>query len=104
MANLVDVLAAVDDRPPSESGAFVVEAHGAVLGSVFVESGRVCWAAAIGRSGRLRDLLHHHSARAIDDAELDAAFAECRDSRRPLGDLLAERGLIADDGLRAALK
>lgn len=105
MANLVDLLAAVDDRPPNESGALVVDGddHGAVLGSVFVESGRVCWAAAAGRSGRLRDLLHQNSVRPIDDAELDDAFAECRGTHRPLGELLAERGLIADDGLRAAL-
>jgi len=106
MANLVDLLAAVDDRPPAESGAFVVDDddHGAVLGSVFVESGRVCWAAAAGRSGRLRDLLHQNSARPLDDAELDDAFAECRGTQRPLCELLAERGLIGDDGLRAALK
>jgi hypothetical protein len=106
MASLVDLLAAVDDLPPSESGAFVVDGddHGAVLGSVFVESSRVCWAAATGRSGRLRDLLHFNSARPIDDAELDDAFAECRVTHRPLGELLAERGLIGDDGLRAALK
>ena len=105
MANLVDLLAAVDDRPASESGAFVVDGdHGAMLGSVFVESGRVCWAAAAGRSGRLRDLLHRHSARPLDEVELDEVFADCRDSQRPLCEVLLERGVVSDDGLRAALK
>jgi hypothetical protein len=106
MANLVDLLAAVDDRSPTEAGAFVIDGDdlGAVHGTVFVENGRVCWAAAAGRSGRLRDLLHCNSARPIDDAELDDAFAECRGTHRPLCELLAERGLIGDDGLRAALK
>ena len=104
MADLVDLLAAVEDCP-DESGAFVVDDHaGAVLGSVFVETGRVCWAAATGRSGRLRDLLHRHSARPIGEVELDDAFAACRDAQLPLGELLVERGLVSDDGLRAALK
>src|SRR6185503_20204113 len=106
MANLVDLLAAVDDRSPTESGALVLDSDddGAVVGTVFVENSRVCWAAAAGRSGRLRDLLHCNSARPLDDAELDEVFAECRGTHRPLGDLLSERGLIGEDGLRAALK
>lgn len=106
MAELAGLLAAVEDRPADESGAFLVDddGDGQTVGSVFVETGRVCWAAAPGRSGRLRDLLHRHSARRIDDAELDDAFAVCRDAQRPLGELLVERGLVSDDGLRAALK
>ena len=105
MANLVDLLAAVDDRPASECGAFVVDGgHGAMLGSVFVETGRVCWAAAAGRSGRLRDLLHRHSARPLDEVELDAVFEDCRGAHRPLCEVLLERGLVSDDGLREALK
>lgn len=104
MANIVDLLAAVDDRPASESGAFVVDRGGAVLGSVFVETSQVCWAAAAGRGGRLRDLLREHAERELDDAELDDVFARCRDEHRPLGDVLVERELLSDHGLRAALK
>lgn len=106
MAELAGLLAAVEDRPPDESGAFLVDddGDGQTVGSVFVETGRVCWAAAPGRSGRLRDLLHRHSARQLADAELDDAFAACRDAQRPLGELLVERGMVSDDGLRAALK
>jgi hypothetical protein len=106
VADLVQLLAAVEDCPPDESGAFLVDGdhEGEVLGSVFVETGRVCWAAAPGRSGRLRDLLHRHSARPLNDVELDDAFAACRAAQRPLGELLVERGLVSDGGLRAALK
>lgn len=105
MASLADLLAAVDDRPRSESGAFVVDGGcGATPGSVFVEAGRVCWAATAGRGGRLRYLLRRHSERPLDGAELDGAFAECRSSQRALSELLIERGLVSDDGLRAALK
>jgi len=101
MVNLVDLLSAVDDRSPDESGAFVVDGG---RGSVLIEAGRVCWAAAAGRGGRLRDLLHRHSVRPLDDAELDEVFAECRSAHRPLCELLVERGMVDDDGLRAALK
>ena len=106
MANLIDLLAAVDDRPASESGAFVVddERDGAVLGSVFVETSRVCWAAATGRGARLRALLREHAARALDDATLDDVFARCRDEQCALGTVLVERELLSEHGLRAALK
>jgi len=104
MVNLVDLLAAVDERPASESGAFVIDSDDALRGSVLVETSRVCWAQSPGRSARLRDLLRHHAVRELDDAELDEAFASCRDENRPLGDLLAERELVSHLGLRAALK
>lgn len=105
MASVADLLAAVDELPPSESGAFVVDGgYGAMRGSVFVEAARVCWATATGRGGRLRYLLRRNSERSLDDAELDDAFAECRSSQRALSELLIERGLVSDDGLRTALK
>jgi hypothetical protein len=104
MANLVDLLAAVDARPPSESGAFVIDTGDTMRGSVLVETSRVCWAQAPGRSARLRDLLRHHAERELDDAELAEALTRCRDENRALGDLLAERELVTEHGLRAALK
>ena len=106
MATLIDLLAAVDDRPASESGAFVVDGDGdgEVLGSVFVEISQVCWAAATGRGARLRDLLRQHAERPLDDSELDDVFARCRDEHRALASVLVERELVSDHGLRAALK
>jgi hypothetical protein len=106
MANLVDVLAAVDDRPASESGAFVVDgdSDGVVRGSVFVETSQVCWAAATGRRSRLRHLLRHHAARELDDHELDDVVACCREENRTLAAELEARALISSLGLRAALK
>ena len=104
MADLVELLAAVDERPPTEAGAYVIDGEDAVLGSVLVETSRVCWAQAPGRRARLRELLRGHAERALDDTELDDAFARCRDERRPLGDILAERALVSDHGLRAAIK
>jgi len=105
MLSLVNLLAAVEDRPKDESGTFLVDGNGrGVRGLVFVEAGRVCWAAAPGGSVRLRALLHRHAARPLTDAEFDDALEECRRTLRPLAELLIERGLISADGLRTALK
>jgi hypothetical protein len=104
MPSLVELLTAIDELPAGESGAFVVDDGAAPLGSVFVEGTRVCWAAAAGRSRRLRDLLRRHAPGHLDDATLDQAFAECRAEQRPLGEHLVARGLVSEDSLRVALK
>ncbi|MCE9579435.1 MAG: hypothetical protein K8W52_40305 [Deltaproteobacteria bacterium] len=104
MPSLIELLTAIDELPADESGAFVVDDGAAPLGSVFVEGTRVCWAAATGRSRRLRDLLRRYAPRTLDDADLDRAFAECRVAQRPLGEHLVARGLVSEDSLRVALK
>lgn len=105
MADLADLLVAVDERAAGESGAFLVEeASGAIRGSVLVEDRRVCWAAIPGGAARLRYLLRHHAERSLADAELDEVIRVCQGAPRALGELLIERGIASDRGLGAALR
>ena len=57
------LLAAVDRLDASACGALVVELDEEPVGSLFVDRGQVCWAAAVGLGRRLRDLLREHLAR-----------------------------------------
>lgn len=103
MADLVGLLAAVDDRAPGDAGALVLEDRaGRELGTVFVEDRRVCWAVVPGRGRRLVDLLRVE--RGIPEADLESALTACRELDRPLGELLVERGVVSEPGLRSALK
>ncbi len=69
---------------------------------IFVEKGRICWAAARGRARRLRDLLNEHAQ--VDVATLDAAFARCRAQGTPFGQSLVAEGLLRSDELELALR
>lgn len=71
------------------------------LGVVFVERGRVCWAAARGLARRLTELL---GARAgLSAAEMESLYLACKERRIPLGEHLVNRGVLAADDLRDVL-
>lgn len=73
-----------------------------VCGIVFVESGRVCWAAARGLAPRLTELLMARSTSA-DARAMEKLFRQCRDEQVPLGEFLVARGVVAPHDFRAAL-
>lgn len=71
-------------------------------GGVFIEEGRVCWAAATGLGRRLSDLLAQHaSLRGID---LDPLHAQCVAEGKTLGRALLEGGMIEPEELESALR
>lgn len=97
---LGDALLSVERLNAADSGllSFGLER----TGGVFVEGGRICWVAARGQSGRLRDLLIAHAD--IDPVVLDQAFDRCRTERQPVGQTLVAEGLIAAEELERALR
>jgi hypothetical protein len=72
------------------------------LGGVFVEAGRICWAAAPGLQRRLGDLLREHAM--LSHVDLEALFIRCRAEGKPLGRALLEENLIPPGDLEAALR
>lgn len=96
---VADVCAFVDDLD-GPAGEIVVE-HEAGRGAVFVEDGRVCWAAAPGLSRRLGELLVSYAS--IDRAQMEALFFRCKEERKPLGEVLVAEGIVSARDLRAVL-
>jgi len=103
-ADVLQVLAAVDDLPTAATGALRVAAGGVAMGSVLVEEGRVCWAAAEGWSRRLTDILRHQTEPPLERARVEEVYARCRRDRLPLGEQLVASGVVTPDGLRRALR
>ncbi len=70
-------------------------------GAVFVEGGRICWAAASGLSRRLTQLLVFSSG--VDEVTMEGHFRACSQRGVPLGEHLVSAGIISADDFRHAL-
>lgn len=90
----------VESLAPDESGLLSFGLHES--GGIFVEKGRICWAATRGRARRLLDLLSERSR--VDVDALSAVFASCRESGQPLGQALASSGVVGVEVLEQALR
>ncbi|MET0386285.1 MAG: hypothetical protein ABW321_10025 [Polyangiales bacterium] len=101
---LIAAMRVVESLPPSARGALLVGPQDEPLGTILIENNRVCWGAASGMSGRLRDILRSHCQVSIRDDELDAVYDRCRRESRPISDVLEVSGLVTPDHMRAALK
>ena len=96
-----DVCTFVDALDRGVAGELLVRADD-VSGVVFVERGRICWAAARGLARRLTELLLAR-APGIDAANLEELFRQCHASGAPLGETLVDRAIVSAENLRSAL-
>jgi hypothetical protein len=101
---LLTAMRVVESLPPSACGALLVGSEEEPLGTILIEANRVCWGAASGMSGRLRDILRSHCHASVGDDELDAIYAHCRRECQPLSEILFIHGLVTPASMRAALK
>lgn len=99
-----EAMAWIEALPPKASGALLVGPSEAPVGTILVESNRVCWGAAANMSRRLRDILRSRCGVTISEQNLDIVYARCRRERRPLGEALVASGLISSTQMRAAIK
>jgi hypothetical protein len=97
------VLSQVEELPGDATGALVFGHDRRVAGMLFLESGRVCWAAAPALRRRLSDLLRECATPPMDAAEAEQVFLACKQEQRPLGELLVSRGRVTPQALRLAL-
>lgn len=96
---LLDALSRVEQLGPEDSGLL---SFGAAEGGIFVERGRICWAAAQGLQRRLRDLLH--PLLPVSEVELERTYEDCRAEGRLFGQHLVARGLVEPHAFERALR
>jgi hypothetical protein len=101
LRNVADACLLVDDLGASATGEIVVCVSDHPRGAVFVERGRVCWAAARGLSRRLSEILGARAA--LARGEMESHYAACKTHQIPLGEHLVGRGVLAAKDLRDAL-
>lgn len=73
-----------------------------IRGVVFIEGGRVCWAAARGLARRLTELLVARSP-GIDTIAMEELVRRCQQEGAPIGEYLVTHGLVQPAELRRAL-
>ena len=103
-AEVLHLLEVVDDLPRTATGALRIASGAAETGSVLVEGGRVCWAAADGLARRLTDILRHQTEPPLERGRIEDVYALCRRDGLPLGEQLVASGVVTPDGLRRALR
>jgi hypothetical protein len=101
LESVFDVCSVVDELEGSATGELVVQRGGAARGTVFVERGRVCWAAARGLARRLTELLGERAS--LPPADMERMFLACKSKGVPIGEHLVACGALRADDLRAAL-
>ena len=101
---LLAAMRVVESLPPPARGALLVGSQEEPLGTILIEANRVCWGAAAGMSGRLRDILRSHASTSIREEELEAICTRCKRECRPLADALVGEGWVSPAHMRAALK
>lgn len=96
------VLKALEAAGPDTTGALQIAGphHGCL---VFVESGRICWAAAPGLAPRLTELLRVVAEPPLTAAQMQQLYEACRRTGRPLGETLLHHGRISPAALSEAL-
>jgi hypothetical protein len=97
----VELCAFVDRLSIDDVGEVVFADASAVRGSIFIERGRVCWAAARGLAARLTHLLTE--AARISPERMEELFLHCKREGKVLGEFLVARGIVSSEQLRCAL-
>ena len=103
MRRVVDLLERVEELPEGAAGTLVFGSDARPRGAIFVEDRRICWAAAMGMSRRLTDILRDWAAEPLDDLAIERLVDECRTTGRRIGEVLVERGVVTASALSEAL-
>ena len=99
----VRLLRGIERLPEGATGAFIFGDKKEPTGSVLVENGRICWAAASGMKLRLTDILVAQARPPLSKDVIEDVYERCRRDGIPLGAGLVAQGVVTPRGLRQAL-
>lgn len=97
----VEACTLIDELGPQAIGELIVSGDDGARGAVFVEQGRVCWAAARGLARRLTELLVDRAK--LAPSAMESLFTSCKREHVPLGEHLVGQGVLSAEALREAL-
>ena len=101
---VLPLIEGIESLSTSSTGALVFGPPGRPVGTILIEQGRICWAAAAKLGYRLTDILRSRVNPSFGPTALEEIVRRCRDEGTPLGEALVADGLLSSDGLRDALR
>lgn len=101
--NVLRQLERIEQLPVQTSGAYLVRDGEQVCGTICVERGRVCWAAARGLASRLTDRLCEVEKNPERRDALHHLYRRCMSEQLPLGATLVKSQVVTEEVWREAL-
>ena len=100
LRSIADACMFVDELDALAIGELAVKSDEGPLGSLFVQTRRICWVAARGMAQRLTELLTQPTT---PPGSMERHFLRCKAERIPLGEDLVARGVVSGAELRRVL-
>lgn len=101
--SVLHVLSMLEELPFDATGALTFGDDVSPAGVVFVEQGRVCWAASTGLRRRLTDLLRERCMPPLSRDQVEGIVQGCCEKATPIGEALVASGHLAPGALRSSL-
>lgn len=99
--DVAEICAFVDESVTDATGELIVNDDAGPNGTVFIEGGRVCWAAARGMARRLTEGLSERSR--LAPREMESLLSSFKRQRIPLSEGLLAGGTLSAPAFREAL-
>jgi hypothetical protein len=99
---VIPLLEEIEALPESATGALVFGPPS--QGTVLVENGRICWAAASGMERRLAELLRAYADEPPESKRIEEVYKRCKRDSIPVVKALVDSGLVSLDGMREVIR
>ena len=101
-AAVIPLLEEIEALPESATGALVFGPP--TQGTVLVENGQICWAAASGMERRLAELLRAYADEPPESKRIEDVYKRCKRDSIPVVKALIDSGLVSFDGLKEVIR
>jgi len=97
-AAVIPLLEELEALPDNATGGLVFKSP--VQGTLLLENGRVCWAAAAGMERRLGELIRAYADEPPESRRVEDVYKRCKKDSVPVVKALIDSGVVSLDGLR----